>query len=315
MPNKSLLPITEFSISQTLGRKIKSPILVSNLDHLGIDTNAFLKYFRSLSKDLAWDPYDVRRLQVEFLIKAFPKDKTILESRLPDFYIGKKDKRSYRKWISQLSKKKRAEFEKIQPWRRRSVSKFELKEIKRGISIKRVKVPQFAQGVASEDIRSLPRVFEEAPASHVENEFFYDFMKAIFKVVQEVRAKVNLKVSKLSMTAHFMSVKATSASPGDNSPEGAHEDGADYIVSALVYNRFNLKGGQTQVIEELKNGKKEIIFRHTLKPGEFVFQADSGDELTYGTDLWHHVSPFHIADPKRGEGWRDIIGFDINVEK
>jgi hypothetical protein len=308
------LPITEKDISKTISRTIKSPILISNLDMLEIDPKEFLNYFKLLSSELPWDPYDVRRLQVEFLIKAFPKDKTILESRLPDYFTGKKDKRTYRKWINLLSKRKRAAFEAIQPWRRRSVSKFIIKETKRGLSVKRVAVPQFVQEVAADDIRSLPRVFEEAPATHVENEFFYHVMKKLFKVVQGVRANVGKKVTKVSMTAHFMSVKATSTHPGDNSPEGAHEDGADYIVSALVYNRFNLKGGQTQIIEMLPDGKKEIIFKHTLKPGEFVFQADTRDEITYGTDLWHHVTPFYISNPAKGEGWRDIIGFDINVE-
>ena len=111
-----------------------------------------------------------------------------------------------------------------------------------------------------------------------------------------------------------MSVKATVAQPGDNSPEGAHEDGVDYIVSALVINRHNLKGGQSQIIEQLPTGKKEIIYRRTLRPGEFVFQADTRDELIYGTDLWHHVTPFTMAKPEKGEGWRDIIGLDIMVK-
>lgn len=308
------LPINERDISKSIGRKIKSPILLTSLEHLGIDTKAFLSYFQPLSSELAWDLYDVRRLQVAYLVKVFPKDQTILESRLPDYYTGKKDKRSYRKWISQLSKQQKLEFEAIQAWRRRSVAKFVLKENKRGIQVKRVEVPPFVQAVKTEDIRSLARTFEESPAKHVEHELFYDFMRAIFKVVQEVRKKIGKTVKKISMTAHFMSVRATSAKAGDNSPEGAHEDGADYIVSALVIHRSNLKGGQTQIIEKRPNGKKEIIFRHTLKPGELVFQADTRDEITYGTDLWHHVSPFHIAKPDKGEGWRDIIGFDINVE-
>lgn len=306
--------ITEKEISKKIGRKIKSPVLVSNLEALGIDASAFLNYFAPLSEELDWDPYDPRRLQIEYLIKAFPKDRDIISSRLKDYYTGKKDKRSIRKWINQLGPRQRKVFDAIQPWRRRSVSKFEVKSTKRGFKVKRIPVSQFAQSVKTDDIRALPRIFEEAPSHHVEHDLFYSFLKAIFRVVQEVRSKVGMEVKKINITAHFMSVKATSLNPGDNSPEGAHEDGVDYIVSALVYNRVNLKGGQTQVIEKLENGKKVVIYKHTLKPGEFVFQADSGDELTYGTDLWHHVTPFHIANPKKGEGWRDIIGFDIEVK-
>ena len=97
--------------------------------------------------------------------------------------------------------------------------------------------------------------------------------------------------------------------------EGAHEDGADFIVSALVVNRINVNGGESQILEMLADGKKEIVFKRTLAPGEFVFQADTGEELIYGNDLWHHVTPFHIADESKGEAWRDIIGFDLIVSK
>lgn len=308
------LPATEKTISKKIGRKIKSPILVSNLHELGLDAKAFIHFFSPLFAELSWDPYDVRRLQGAFLMTAFPKDKAIIEKRLPDYYLGKKDKRTYNKWIKQLSPKKRKQFDAIQPWRRRSVCKFVLTELKKGIRIKRAKVPQFAQEVSGNDLRSLPRVFDESPAKHVENEHFYDLMKKVFVIVKEARSKIGKQVKKISFTAHFMSVQATSDKPGDNSPEGAHEDGVDYIISALVVNRFNLKGGQTQIIELRPDQKKEIIFRHTLKPGEFVFQADTRDEIVYGTDLWHHVTPFYLAKKKNGEGWRDIIGFDIMVE-
>ncbi len=308
--SKLKAPITEKSISKQLGRKIKSPILAASLADLELPGDQLVAFMSRLFSELPWDPYDVRRLQVELLIRAFPKDQDILKSRFKDYFLGKKDKRSYRKWIGQLKPKDRKTFDNIQPWRRRSVAQFILKETKRGISVKRQKVPQFVQEVGEKDFRSWPRVFVESPAAHVENDLFYNFMKAIFKVVQQSWKK---KVSKVSMTAHFMSVQAIKDKPGDNSPEGAHEDGADFIISALVINRINLKGGQTQIIELRPNGKKEIIYRHTLQPGEFVFQADTRDEIIYGTDLWHHVTPFYIKDPKAGQAWRDIIGLDINV--
>lgn len=308
------LPATEKSISKKIGREIKSPILVSGLSDLGLDAKTFIRFFTPLFAELSWDPYDARRLQGEFLMKTFPHDRSLIQKRLPDYYLGKKDKRTYLKWIKQLSKNRKAQFEAIQPWRRRSVCKFVLTELKTGIKIKRVPVPQFAQEVSGEDLRSLPRVFDESPAKHVENTLFYDLMKKVFTIVKNKRAAIGKKVKNVSFTAHFMSVQATSDKPGDNSPEGAHEDGVDYIISALVVNRFNLKGGQSQIIERLPSQKKEIIFRHTLQPGEFIFQADSRDEMIYGTDLWHHVTPFYLAKKEKGEGWRDIIGFDIMVE-
>jgi hypothetical protein len=311
MPLK--LPLTEKDISRQIGQGIKSPILVSDLDHLGIDKSEFLSFYGPLFAELSWDPYDARRLRVEYLAEVFPADVEELLNRLPDYYIGKKDSRSFRKWTSQLNIQQRKAYEAIHPWRRRAVAKFVLSQTKRSITIKRKPVPQFAQSVDQLDVRSLPRVFDEAPTRHVEVDLFYDLLRKVFEMVQEARAQIDQRVKKISITAHFMSVQATSAQPGDNSPEGAHEDGADYIISALVINRLNVNGGQTQIIERSPAGKKSIIYRRILLPGEFVFQADTRDEITYGTDLWHHVTPFHLADPEAGEGWRDIIGFDIMV--
>ncbi len=114
------------------------------------------------------------------------------------------------------------------------------------------------------------------------------------------------------MTAHFMSVKAQPGIPGDNAPEGSHEDGADFIISALVVNRINITGGMSRVIEKLPSGEKEVIFEHTLQPGQFLFQADTGEEKHYGNDLWHDITPFFTAD-ENSESWRDIIGLDITI--
>jgi len=99
---------------------------------------------------------------------------------------------------------------------------------------------------------------------------------------------------------------------GENSPEGVHEDGAPYIISALVINRENALGGTSQIYEKLEDGTQELIFEKVLNPGEFIFQADTGEEKTFGNDLWHYVtgiSPTSVAEI----GVRDIIGFDIEI--
>ncbi|MEO1515176.1 MAG: 2OG-Fe dioxygenase family protein [Bacteroidota bacterium] len=308
MPNKKL-PIDQTQVSDRVGRSIKSPILVAHLSDLELDASDFLQHFSSQFRQLAWDPYDMRRQQMEFLFEQFPQDVATLQIRFKAYYTGVKDRRSIRHWVGQLSAAEKASFESIRPWRRRAVAHFEMRENKRSLSIKRKEVPAFRQDVEEEDVRSWPRQFEEAPANFVEDERFYQLLGKIFRLVQNVRQGV----SKLRVTAHLMSVQATVQRAGDNSPEGAHEDGADFIISALVVNRTNLRGGESQVIEKREDGQKEIILRRVLQEGEFIFQADSRDELVYGTDLWHHVTPFYVDDPSKGEGWRDIIGFDINV--
>ena len=97
----------------------------------------------------------------------------------------------------------------------------------------------------------------------------------------------------------------------ENAPEGIHEDGANYIISALVINRENIKGGTSQIHENTKVGL-QLIHEETLAPGQFIFQADTGEEILFDCDLWHYVTPIQ-AIQKTHKGYRDIIGLDIEL--
>ena len=318
MPRTKLtLPLSEKEISQHIGRTIYSPVRIAGLSYLGIDKDKFVKVFSPLFAELPWDEYDSRRMKVELLKKLFPEDAKAIHQKFKAYYTGQTGFETYRHWYKKMKKKDKAKIDNILPWRRRSVATFSISKEKNTkktketeVRIVRKKVKAYVQDVSDDDFRSWPRIFKESPAHHIENGPFVTLLKQVFTLVQSIRPETK----KIDVTAHFMSVKASPQKPGDNSPEGAHEDGADYIISALVINRINLKGGESQIIEHIEEkGKKEIIFHHTLAPGEFVFQADSRDEMTHGTDLWHHVTPFYPADKSIPEGWRDIIGFDINV--
>jgi len=84
-----------------------------------------------------------------------------------------------------------------------------------------------------------------------------------------------------------------------NSPEGIHKDGADYIVSALVMNRYNINGGESIVYDDDKN----MLYNTILEKGEGIFQDDKR--------LWHYVTP--ITTDNNYIGIRDIIGLDIKI--
>ena len=84
-----------------------------------------------------------------------------------------------------------------------------------------------------------------------------------------------------------------------NSPEGIHQDGYDYIVSALVVERKNISGGISEIFA---NDKKSKILSTTLQPGFGLLQPD------LNTDLWHHVTKIQ---PTSDIGFRSSIGFDI----
>ncbi|MEO1437879.1 MAG: 2OG-Fe dioxygenase family protein, partial [Bacteroidota bacterium] len=267
------LPISENDIAEVIGRALKSPVRAYPLNHVGIDREAFVHTYTDFFKQLDWDPYDVRRMRVELLKKHFPEAVEQIDQHFRPFYEGQSDEQVLSPWIAQLGTEAQEAYYNIKPWRRRSVARFRVDEER----ITRREVPAFKQDVGEDDLRSWPRKFMEAPIEHVENDLFFQWLRSMYKLTCTVRPDCKA----LEITVHFMSVQATVKSPGDNSPEGAHEDGADFIVSALVINRINVTGGQSQILEKLGDGSKEIVFAHTLQPGEFIFQADTGEEKIY----------------------------------
>lgn len=88
-----------------------------------------------------------------------------------------------------------------------------------------------------------------------------------------------------------------------NSPEGIHQDGMDYIVSALVVERNNVSGGKSIIY-----GADAItpLLNITLQSGQGIFQPDKG------TELWHEVTPISLINPNE-PGYRSTIGFDVLI--
>ena len=300
------LPITEKEISNWTKAPIFSPILCANLSYLGIEPSKFINFFKDSFAQMPMDFYDVKRKQWELLPEAF---RTEHAEVFKNYYIDPKANLATFVKTLGLDHPTQTALATIQPWRRRSVCTFDL-DLQEEIQIKRIFAEGFEQTLEETDIRSLPRIFEETEPALVENDLFFSFLKAIAQYAQKITPHV--VIEQMRLTAHFMSAKAREGVPGNNSPEGAHEDGAEFIVSALIINRENILGGKSQVMEKMSNGELVTIFERELQAGEFLFQADTGEEKHYGNDLWHYVTPFYVEAPVE-EAWRDIIGLDISI--
>lgn len=300
------LPITEKDISKWTNYPVYSPVLCASLEELKIDSKEFINFYKDCFERMPWDNYDVKRKQWEAIPLQLKKNK---EHIFKLYYTDSSG--SFDKFIKHfiLDDIFIDRLKQILPWRRRSVCTFNV-FLKDEIKIERISTKNFQQQLQTIDIRALPRVFEETETRLTENSLFIQLLKKIAGYAQKVTPHITIQ--QLKIAAHFMSVKARKAIPGNNSPEGAHEDGADFIVSALVINRKNIEGGKSLVIEKMSNGEMVTIFEHILKPGEFLFQADTGEEKHYGNDLWHYVTPFHILNENE-DAWRDIIGLDIEI--
>ncbi|SOS47748.1 conserved hypothetical protein [Tenacibaculum dicentrarchi] len=303
--------ITEKEISEQLKRTIKAPIRIGSLTDLAINKADFIASFKPFfDADLMDDEYLVKNNQIAFLKSIFIEDRISLEKIHQDYFEGKLSKTVLNPWIDKLSENQKKEFlilSKIT--RQRNISSFTVEKLSKkqrdNLLVKRIEAKSFKQDVS--DFRVWKRVFKQASKASVENELFKTLLKQVFLLISEIHPTVQ----KTKITSHFMRTISDIQIKGENSPEGVHEDGAKYIVSALVINRTNILGGETQIFEAISE-KKELIFNTILEEGEFAFQADTGEEKEFGTDLWHYVTPIQPINLAE-KGVRDIIGFDIEI--
>ncbi len=123
-------------------------------------------------------------------------------------------------------------------------------------------------------------------------------------VARKIR-NTNAGIDKLNMVVHHTLTYSYSDYSSTNAPEGIHEDGMDYIVSALVIERKNIIGGKSVIYG--KNATTSLL-EVTLKDGQGIFHPDKG------SDLWHTVTPCTLDESNRHTyGYRSTIGIDINI--
>ena len=299
--------ITEKEISQQLKREVKSPLRVGSLADLDIDIDEFLRAFRPFFSELTDDQYAVRQKQMAFLVNAFEEDKEDIQQLHKPYFEGDIELSAFQHWIDKFDSEQRIIFQESSlVTRQRNISSFDVDASNNDFKITRVVDKGFEQNV--DDFRVWKRVFTQASPECVENKLFYTLLKGTAKLIQSIHPKAK----RFKITSHFMRTIAYKGVDGENSPEGIHEDGAQYIISALVIDRQNIFGAESEVYEQLHGGHRDLIFSKILAPGEFIFQADTGEEKTFGNDLWHYVTPIEPID-KSKVGTRDIIGFDIDI--
>ena len=127
------------------------------------------------------------------------------------------------------------------------------------------------------------------------NNSFLDLLMGIVELTHIREPGVN----RYNVSVHQVRLLSYPTVASDNAPEGMHQDGTDYIVSALVMNRYNVQDDESIIY----NSNKTEIYRKSLGEGEFIFQEDR--------QLWHDITPIRAT---RGFiGYRDILGFDVKL--
>lgn len=283
------------------------PILKFNLRDVGIDLSK-LQNICPTYESLPWDMYLVKRDQVNFLIEKFPLLKQFfLESFLPDYFADKVTLFDVRSFIDQFDKEDMAAFEEIQPYRRRGISSFLLEKSGEDFEWNIEQLPYVPYRQTSNvllDYRNLPRSFSPSPTKVTSNDEFRKIL-AYLATFTDIAEKGKTKKIKIICQQVGIISKPDDNREESNAPEGVHQDGCDYIVSALVVERKGVIGGESVVFGI---DKKTELLRTLLLEGDAIFQADAG------SPLWHDVEPIE-SDGSPVQGVRNIIGYDIYVEE
>jgi hypothetical protein len=288
----------ERSLSRRLGIDLP-PLRKFDLATFGIDSAAFLRDLTPTFDNLSWDHYDVKLAWVNALLKRFPDQRERLDAFLAAAYAERQGLEAVADLLAQLPAEQREALEAIRPARQRSFCTFAVHYDATGCPHpERVPADSFAQDVGPGDCRSLRRVFGETPREVTNHPGFRRLMMGVVDLVAEVAAP--RRAARLYF--HQIRTVARPGVPGVVVPEGIHQDGADFIVSALVLERNGISGGESTVYGP---DRKTPYLVTTLQPGQGLFQADSR------SPLWHGVSP--VRAEARTEGRRSVFGFDIHL--
>jgi hypothetical protein len=247
----------------------KWPVHVLRLEDIGIDREAFIRDVRPSFERNKWDLYDVKNRRAALEQLGTP-----------------------------LNAAQQAAYAAIQPHRRRAMRKYTLtpRDGNQWL-IEPNDERTFSQSVT--DYRSSTREFELIEPEISTHADVLTLIAAVAQTVREYRPALK----QIHAVLHQVMVVARPAEAASPAPEGLHQDGADYIVSALVIDRSGVSGGVSKVREGRDSAP---MLEVELGAGEGIFQADAN------TPLWHEISPISLT-PGADAGHRMTFGIDVHV--
>lgn len=265
------------------------------IEQLGLGTD-FLTLLASHAEALPWDTWDVARRRRQRLERYY----SILDSgqrAALEHCHGDADDPSWTALLDTLPSLLREALLRITPHRRRALRKYTLRRHGHQCwQLQPLADTRFEQPAVAG--RTPVRVFAPMAGALTHHPDLLRFLSGIAETIYQ-----RCGATALAMDVHQMLTVADSDQAAEPAPEGLHQDGADYIVSALVVRRRGVRGGVSRV---QRGTVGPVLLEHELQEGEGIFQPDAG------SPLWHEVTPLHAAVP--GEtGQRLILGIDAHV--
>lgn len=279
--------------SEKLGRW---PLHIVRLTELGLD-DAVIADLRPSFDGGEWDHYDVHRSQLEYL--AAQGGLVASEaSRIQGLAEPGSAVEQLRALVATLPDALNHHLNGLRPHRRRAMRRYRLERAAGGDwSIDLRDDRSFRQAVTG--YRAQPRTFALIDSGISAHPGLLALLAAMAETVHRYRPDARA----LDVYAHQVTVVARPGQHGHPAPEGLHQDGADFIVSAVVIERDNVTGGVSRVFDGREG---TLVVETELQRGEGIFQADAG------SNLWHEITPIALEDASRN-GHRMTLGFDFHI--
>lgn len=286
-------------------KELDTPVSIVNIIDFDIDLEKMKDKLRNSYSEYEHDTYLTQKNKIEILQEHLSQKELgkISNEVWIKIYKGEIPDSDLPEIFPSVSNDVFLKISSVQPTRMRLISECELIWKRGEWEIRRIPCDSFQQTEAiistnDLDYRLIPRKFKELP----EHLFDDDLQKILIQVGNKVKENNN-SVKKLSISIHHTLILCIPDQVSSNSPEGIHQDGMDYIVSALVVERNNISGGTSIVYGA---DAKTPLLNITLHSGQGIFQPDKG------TDLWHEVTSISLINPNES-GYRSTIGFDVLV--
>jgi len=266
-----------------------------NLRDIGIDQHHFFIDISTSFDSLPLDVYEKRRQQVVYLKNKFPSQQMVLNKFLPDYFSLKVALGNIGNLISLLTAQELKELERLGETRHRTIARFDVwLDGMASPQIKRIAAGSFMQKTtAASDLRSLPRFFSEMSEQLANHISFRQLCRYVALMVKNL----NPAVHRLKLTVHQVSVHVKRNQPF-HLPDGIHQDGADYIVSAIPIILQNV----ATPISTVYDLNEKPIHTTKLKIGDGIFH----DDRIYK----HSVSSLYTT---ADSGKRCTLGFDVEL--
>ncbi|WP_145538178.1 2OG-Fe dioxygenase family protein [Yersinia kristensenii] len=283
---------------------IKYKIIQFNINEFGVDIESIQNELSF--ENLAWDTNDIKLSQLRFLISKCFENRKIIIQEAQRYLDDNLPPKGIQALISTLSVPDKKTFHAYKAFRKRGICQFVVEYIDNKWAVNNIDLPaltNFTQHADHQlDLRQLIRRFPPMDRAAIESPTLRILIKNFVEMLCECEPKQELK--KIEVTCHQVSLIIDSSIHSvSNSPEGLHQDGSNYIVSALVIDKYNIEGGESKLY---CTEKDEFIKSHTLEPGEGLFHIDKG------STIWHQVTPIKLKKPSMEIGYRNILGFDFN---